>query len=52
MRRGRAFTPGGSGPPTAIEFLRAQGIAVSLATYDERLRTGAAALGVALYPLG
>ena len=36
----------------SIEFLRAQGIAVSLATYDERLRTGAAALGVALYPLG
>lgn len=36
----------------SIDFLRAQGPSVLLATYDERLRKGAAALGVPLYPLG
>jgi predicted nucleic acid-binding protein len=35
----------------SIEFLRSQGQTVSLATYDERLRKGAAALGIPLYPL-
>jgi predicted nucleic acid-binding protein len=35
----------------SIEFLRAQSQSVSLATYDERLRTAARALGVTIYPL-
>lgn len=35
----------------SIEFLREQGLTVTLATYDERLRMGAMALGVALHPL-
>jgi len=35
----------------SVDFLRAQGQSVTLATYDERLRNGAAALGVSIYPL-
>ena len=35
----------------SMEFLRQQGQAVELATYDERLRTAAAALRIPLYTL-
>lgn len=35
----------------SIELLREQGTVISLATYDERLRKGAIALGITLYPL-
>lgn len=35
----------------SVEFLRAQGQAVRLATYDKRLRKAAAMLGAPLYPL-
>ena len=35
----------------SIDFLRAQSQSVTIATYDERLRDAAAALGVSNYPL-
>lgn len=35
----------------SIEFLRQQGLNISLATYDTRLRDAAAALDIDLYPL-
>ena len=35
----------------SIDFLRAQNQSVTLATYDERLRKAAVALGVPIYPL-
>ena len=35
----------------SIDFLRAQSQSVTIATYDERLRNAAAALGVSIYPL-
>ena len=34
-----------------IEYLRSEAIAVELASYDARLKAGAAALGIPLYPL-
>jgi predicted nucleic acid-binding protein len=35
----------------SIEFLREQGQAIELATYDDRLAAGAEALGIKLAPL-
>jgi hypothetical protein len=35
----------------SLLFLRGQGVDLSLATYDSRMRTAAAALNVPLYPL-
>jgi predicted nucleic acid-binding protein len=35
----------------SIDFLRAQSQSVTIATYDERLRNAAGALGVSIYPL-
>ncbi len=35
----------------SIEFLRARGQTVDLATYDERLSEAARALGITLFPL-
>ena len=34
-----------------LEFVRAQGLTVDLATYDERMRKAAGAMQVPLYPL-
>lgn len=35
----------------SLDFLREQGVTLRLATYDERMRTAANALGMGLFPL-
>jgi len=45
------IVPPQSGRAPSADFLRQQGQAIRLATYDDRMRRAAAALEMDLYPL-